>query len=50
MYNYVLGGSGEKKRKKILATDVSSGLIFSKKRKKLVGFSPMLEISTFIRL
>ena len=34
IYNYVLGGFGEKKKKKKrLATDVSSGPIFGKKKK-----------------
>ena len=31
--NYVLGGFGEKKKKKRLATDVSSGPIFKKEKK-----------------
>ena len=44
---YVLGGFGEKKKKKNgLATDVSSGPIFKKKNKKLFGPKPCL---TFIQ-
>ena len=30
IYNYVLGGFGEKEKKRILATDASSGPIFKK--------------------